>query len=114
MMRAWKNEWSVPMGGLLIDTLAHRFIKDWKYRDKSFLYYDWMSRDFFEYLANEPERDYWLAVGSGQYIWSKGKFQYKAKRCYNLAVEAVDHESSGHTWSARQKWREIYGTAYPS
>ena len=64
-MRAWKNEWNVLMGGLLIDTLAYRFIKDWKYRDKSFLYYDWMSRDFFEYLGNEPEKDYWLAVGSG-------------------------------------------------
>lgn len=65
IMRAWKNEWNVLMGGLLIDTLAYRFIKDWKYRDKSFLYYDWMSRDFFEYLGNEPEKDYWLAVGSG-------------------------------------------------
>jgi hypothetical protein len=114
MMRSWKNEWSTPLGGLLIDTLAHRFVKDWEYRDKSFLYYDWMSRDFFEFLANEPERDYWLAVGSSQYIWSKGKFQYKAKRCYNLACEAIVYQSSDHTWSARQKWREIYGSAYPS
>lgn len=114
MMRSWKNEWNVPIGGLLIDTLSHRFIKDWEYRDKSFLYYDWISRDFFEYLADEPEREYWLAVGSGQYIWSKGKFQYKAKRCYNLSLEAMASESEGHTWTSRQKWREIYGTSYPS
>lgn len=114
MMRAWKNKWNVPMGGLLIDTLAHRFIKGWKYRDKPFLYYDWMSRDFFNALAAESERSYWQAVGSGQYIWSKGKFQYKAKRCYNLAVEAIEAESSGYTSSARHKWRAVYGTAYPS
>ena len=29
MMRAWKKKWDVPMGGLLIDTLAYQFISDW-------------------------------------------------------------------------------------
>lgn len=114
MMRAWKNQWNVPMGGLLIDTLAHRFIKGWKYRDKSFLYYDWKSRDFFNFLANEEDQLYWYAVGSNQLIWSRGSFQYKAKRCYNLAIEAIKYESEGYSWSARQRWREIYGTAFPS
>ncbi len=112
MARSWKNEWSAPMGGLLIDTLAHRFLKDWEYNNKSFIYYDWMSKDFFNYLANEPERDYWLAVGSGQYIWPKGKFQYKAKQCHKLALEAIDYTLRNMPWSASQKWREVYGTAY--
>jgi hypothetical protein len=31
MMRAWKDEWSVLMGGLLVDTLAYQFIADWGY-----------------------------------------------------------------------------------
>lgn len=31
MMRAWKNYWDVPMGGLLIDTLAYNFIGNWEY-----------------------------------------------------------------------------------
>lgn len=114
MMRAWKNQWHIPMGGLLIDSLALRFIKNWQYRDKSFYYYDWMSRDFFAFLANEPERSYWLAVGSGQYIWSKGNFQHRAGRCYMLAKEAIDSQENNQLWSARQKWREIYGTTYPS
>lgn len=113
MMRSWKNNWSVPMGGLLIDTLAHRFIKDWEYKGKSYVYYDWLSRDFLLYLSKEPEREYWSAVGSGQRIDSKGNFQYKAKRCYNLALEAIEHDLKGQTWSSRQKWREIYGTEFP-
>ena len=33
MVRAWKDTWNVPMGGLLIDTLAYRFLIDWKYRN---------------------------------------------------------------------------------
>lgn len=115
MVRAWKNNWDVPMGGLLIDTLAYNFIGNWEHRRKSYFWYDWMSRDFFLYLASQdPEQQYWRAAGSNQFIWRKGLFEYKAKRCYNLALEAINYDSQGMNWSARQKWREIYGTAYPS
>src|SRR5690349_11693808 len=51
MMRAWKNKWDVPIGGLLIDTLAYQFIENYEYRDKSFLYYDFMCRDLFKWMA---------------------------------------------------------------
>ena len=115
MMRRWKNEWSVLMGGLLIDTLAYNFIQDWEYKDKSYLYYDWLSRDFFKYLASQDvDQKYWFAVGSSQRVWRKGSFESKAKRCYNIALEAIKDASDNYHKSARLKWREIYGTAYPS
>lgn len=114
MARAWKDQWNVPIGGLLIDTLAYNFMKQWEYRDKSYVYYDWMSRDFFEYLKNQDSnKQYWLAVGSNQYVYRKGAFEYKALRCYNISLEAIEHESNGRSWSAKQKWREIYGTKFP-
>jgi hypothetical protein len=115
MARAWKNNWYVPMGGLLIDTLAYNFINNWEYRKKSYLWYDWMSRDFFFYLANQDRNQiYWKAAGSQQYVWRKGVFEYTAKRCYNLAQEAIDYESRRMKWSARGKWRDIYGKFYPN
>ena len=108
--RSWKDNWNVPIGGLLIDTLAYNFLKDWEYRNNSYTYYDWMVRDFFSYLKNQDEnKQYWLAVGSGQYIFRTGKFEYKALRCYNIAKEAVDYESRNMEWSAGQKWQEIFG-----
>ena len=115
--RAWKRKWDVPIGGLLIDTLAYQFIENWKYRDKSYLYYDYMSRDFFKWLADQDSnKDYWKAPGSGQYVYGKGLFQYKAKRCYNISLEAIEHETATpkREWSAKQKWREIYGTSFPN
>lgn len=113
MARAWKDEWSVPIGGLLIDTLAHNFLSDWAYKDKSFLYYDYMSRDFFEYLKNQDEtQTYWLAPGSGKYVWRKGGFEYKAKLCYNLATEAIKFESDDKQSSANSKWKEIFGSKF--
>lgn len=115
MTRSWRNKWDVPMGGLLIDTLANNFLMSWKYKDKSYIYYDWMSRDFFQYLSNQnTQQEYWLAVGSKQYIYRKGKFEYKSKQCYYLALEAIEYESKSMNYSATQKWREIYGTDYPN
>jgi hypothetical protein len=114
MARAWKSEWAVPMNGLLIDTLAYNFIQNWKERDKSFLYYDWMSRDFFDNLRNQNEKqEYWYAPGSGQRVDRRGNFEYKALRCYNLSLEAIKSDSDEKHWSARQTWREIYGTSFP-
>lgn len=114
MVRAWKDQWDVPMGGLLIDTLAHHFLSNWKHRDKSFMWYDWLTRDFFEYLSGiDDQQSYWYAVGSNQLIFPRGNFSYKAKRAYNIALEAISYENSKCEWSANQKWREIYGNKFP-
>ena len=40
MMRAWKSKWTVPIGGLLVDTLAYQFIDNLEYKKKSYFYYD--------------------------------------------------------------------------
>lgn len=115
MMRAWKRQWDVPISGMLIDTLAYQFIADWQYRDKSYLYYDFMTRDFFQFLvAQDESQQFWRAPGSGQYVWKTGNFQYKAKRCYNLSLEAVAYQMNDKNWSAKQWWRSIFGTAFPN
>lgn len=115
MGRAWKEKWTVPIGGLLIDTLAYYFLRDHKYRDKSYVYYDYISRDFFDFLRSQNEKqEYWLSPGAGQYVWRKGLFEYKATRCYNIAVEACGYQGNDYGWTARQRWREIYGTAFPA
>ncbi|EHT0829205.1 nucleotidyltransferase [Escherichia coli] len=116
MARAWKRKWDVPISGLLIDTLAYQFIENWAHRDKSYLYYDLMSRDFFKWMADQDtSKEYWKAPGSGQYVYGKGLFQYKAKRCYNISLEAIEHEMATpkREWSTKQKWREIYGSTFP-
>jgi hypothetical protein len=117
VMRAWKKEWSVPIGGLLIDTLAYQFIENYQHRDKSYLYYDFMCRDFLKWMSEQDEKqERWRSPGAGQWVWGNGLFQYKAKRCYNISLEAIAHEmaSPKQEWSAKQKWREIFGTSFPN
>lgn len=112
MARAWKNKHGVGMGGLLIDTLAHNFLKSTTaYDDKSFLYYDLMSRDFFKYLMGQPDQDHYKALGSGQNVTVKKKFQKKAKKAYELCLAAI--EADGNT-SAHDKWKKVYGRPFPA
>jgi predicted nucleotidyltransferase len=113
MARAWKDKWGVPIGGLLIDTLAYNFLENWEHKDKSYVYYDYMTRDFFKFLKDQNEKQqYWLAPGSNQYIYRKGIFEYKALRCYNISLEAIIHEVDNEEYSANLKWKEIYGSKF--
>ena len=117
MMRAWRTEWNVPMVGLLIDTLAYQFIKDWQYNQKSYLYYDFMCRDFFKFMADrDRNQQYWRAPGSNQRVMRRGLFERKAASCHRISLEAIECEMSKPKleWSAKQKWREIFGTSFPA
>lgn len=112
MVRAWKNTCNLSMIGILIDTLVYKFIKDWQYNDKSYAHYDWMSRDFFKYLKDiDTSQSYWLAPGSNRYVYKYNNFQNKASKAYDKSLEAIENESNEYT--AKQKWREIYGTKFP-
>ena len=113
MARAWKETWEVPIGGLLIDTLAYNYLSSWGYRDKSLEYYDWMVRGYFTYLKDMDEnKSYWLAPGSGTYVLKQGDFNYKALRCYNIALQAIEHETNHNEYSANQSWKEIFGPKF--
>lgn len=112
MARAWKNKHGQAMGGLLIDTLAYNFLKSTaEYDEKSFLYYGYMSRDFFLYLSEQSDQEYYAALGSGQRVKVKKKFQKKAKRAYELALKAI---AAAGTDEENEKWRKIYGRGFPA
>ncbi len=111
MARAWKNKHGAGMGGLLIDTLAHNFLQSTdEYDTRSYLYYDYMSRDFFAYLAAQPNQDRYAALGSKQHVKVKKRFQKKAKKAYNHCVDAIGaagtDKEDGH-------WRKVYGRFFP-
>ena len=115
------NEFTIPINivtnklniRILIDILAYNFIGGWEYKDKSYVYYDWMTRDFMKYVSEVPTSQYkWQAMGSGRYITCFGSFQNKAKEAYDKAVEAIAKEKD-YPSTANNKWREIYGSKFP-
>lgn len=115
MVRVWRDVHAVPMSGMLIDTLAYQFIGAWPHREQSFLYHDFMARDFFLFLSKQvPSQTYWRAPGSGALVTRKGSFERKAGTAYTKALEAIAADVSGYEWSRRQKWREVFGSLYPA
>lgn len=112
MARAWKNKHGVAMGGLLIDTLAYNFLKSTtEYDDKSYLYFDWLSRDFFKYLSDEPDKDHYQAPGSNQDVKVKKRFQPKAKEAYELCLKAIEAEKEDNV---NDKWKKVFGRHFPA
>lgn len=70
-----------------------------------------MARDFFDYLADRPDQDYYAALGSGQRVQVKKKFQKKARKAFDLCETAIAAEGQK---GAYKKWRNVFGRAYPS
>lgn len=113
MARIWKGQHNVGISGMLIDTLAYQFIESWPERDKSYLYHDWLVRDFFKYLSEcDRSQEWWRAPGSGSWVHKTGAFVSKAKDAYENALKAIQHTSDNQDWSARQTWQLIFGTLY--
>ena len=110
LARAWKNRHNVLMGGLLIDTMAWRFLNDNDEYFNTANHPDYMIRDFFKYISNLPKQESWNALGSNQRVMVKKNFQEKAAEAYNLCRAAIDEVDENKTY---MKWREIFGRFVP-
>jgi hypothetical protein len=89
-----------------------QFIETYEHREKSFLYHDYLMRDFSNYVSKQDQtQTYWRAPGSGSSVTRKGIFEHKARSAYLRACEAI--EFNDKEWSRRQKWREVFGSLYP-
>lgn len=84
MIRSWRNESGVNLNGLLIDTLVYNFLKDKtsikNYQTNYFI----LVMDYFRFLLEiDDDQEYFLAPGSNQRVYKKGKISKKVKRTYN-------------------------------
>lgn len=112
LARSWKNRHGVGIGGLLIDTLAYNFMQKYPdYRKVGYITYDQMVRDFFLYLSEEEDHEFYAAPGSRQRVRVKKKFQRKAKRAYELCNEAI---AANGQKNAYKKWRSVFGISVPN
>lgn len=112
MLRQWKNQCGVVMGGLLIDTLCYNhFVANDYYADNSYSDYYSVLIDLFEYLKGlNKDQSYWYALGSNQLVYNSdnGSFIAKANNAYQKLSDANDDEEK---YSALN---EIFGKAFPA
>lgn len=112
MIREWNKKNYVCMQGILIDTIAYRFLKDYTYKDKSYLYYDYMSRDFFKYLMDNHDQDFWVVPGGNWHVKKKYSFYREAKEAYENSLNAIKAYQNKYEWTYKESWRKIYGSKF--
>lgn len=111
MLRAWKDNVGLPMGGLLIDTLAYRFCTSHSEFDKcGYDSFGRLTTEFFKYLKGEPKKESYHALGSKQKVKVKSAFQSKAKQAYKECNKALE-ETSEET--KHKRWRNVFGNSFP-
>lgn len=110
LTRAWKKKHDVPINGLLIDTLVHRYLTAQLADDVTLPRLPILINDFFNYLSELPKQDTWYALGSGQKITNERHFQNKAKKAFSLCQDAI---AANRKSAMNRKWRSIFGKCVP-
>ncbi|CAI1581783.1 SMODS domain-containing nucleotidyltransferase [Serratia fonticola] len=112
MIRAWKARHEVEISGFLIDTLSYKFFSNLEeYDDKSFKSYDQLTLDFFTFLVNEGDREFYYAPGSRSRVTVKKSFNKIAKLTKEYCEEALSATSEN---SRNIAWKKIFGRPFPN
>ena len=114
MVRAWKENKTVLMSGILIDSIVYNFMFSYQYAKEPFIYYDWISRDFFKYVYDNADKRYWDKPGGTGTVERKYYIKDDAKFAYDKACEAIEDGENGFSFCWHNEWREIYGSRFPN
>ena len=114
MLRCWKETHNMDIPGELLDSIVYNFYLDANYVDKNpFLYFDFITRDLFAYLYKNA---YGICLTPGTYRVLKLKYPYltqnKALEMYNKSIKAIQLCNDEYKYSAKDKWKEIYGEKF--
>ena len=110
MIRCWKETNSITISGELIDSIVYHFYSSADYVDENpFIYFDWITRDFFKYLSDNTH-NVWYTPGSYRPLNLKYPYSTasKAYEAYSRSLEAIKYGDE-QPYSAMMKWRDIYG-----
>lgn len=113
MLRAWKKKQNVQISGILIDTTAYWFLTNYQYADKSYIYYDWICRDYFKFLLDHSNKMIWDRPGHTGTATFDVVIKSKAQYAYDKSMEAIHDGEEGlkHCWL--EEWRDIFGADFP-
>jgi hypothetical protein len=115
MVRAWKMKNEIVMSGFLIDTLCYRFLdSNTNYDSTRFSSYDNLIKDFFNFLVNEPDKKYYVAMGSGSHVTISKDFKKVAAEALENSTEAIKARTEGYEGKCNKYYKRLFGTSFPN
>ncbi|KCZ46436.1 hypothetical protein HY17_09030 [Hyphomonas sp. CY54-11-8] len=112
MAKQWKRHCNVPIKSFYIELLATEYMRSCEWREQSLYYYDWIVRDFFQFLVNSPEKI--VSVPYTEEIINVGSdWHSRSITAWERAVSACEFEREDSIWSAGECWQRIFGDKIP-
>jgi Second Messenger Oligonucleotide or Dinucleotide Synthetase domain len=112
MLKKWQEHCSVELKSFWIELLAVEFLTTWEFRANSSGYYDWMVRDFFQFLIGRAN-GYLILRTTYECIVLGDAWKVKAETAFVRAVKACDYEAIDNNTDAWWEWRNIFGPDVP-
>lgn len=112
MLKAWRRSHRVAIASLALELLVAEFMLAWIYPRRSYLFYDWMIRDFFFWLVHQAHRDL-LTPGALENLCLGAGWVEDAAHAYGRARRACDQERDNRNADATDEWRQIFGPDFP-
>jgi Second Messenger Oligonucleotide or Dinucleotide Synthetase domain len=111
MLKAWKRECSVDIKSISLEVLACGFVEQWPHRMRDLYWYDWMIRDFFEFMLRY-KNGWTLVAGTSDKIQLGDSWFSKCESAYNRSLKACDYERSDYAYLAADEWQKIFGQQF--
>ncbi|HXN74528.1 MAG TPA: hypothetical protein VN861_18420 [Candidatus Acidoferrales bacterium] len=112
MLKAWKSECSVEIKSISLEVLACLFVKQWPFRNKSLYYYDWMVRDFFQFMLGYRYQGWTRVIGTEEILQLGDEWVSKCETAHRHSLEACDNEVGDYRYLAEASWRRIFGNQF--
>lgn len=113
MMKAWKSYCQVPIKSLVIELSVVKFLGSWEHYNKSSIYYDWMIRDYLQYLLHNVNHSEFIP-GVLELLDYGDKWKFKANEALDHINEAIKDDGEGYDHLASSELKEIFGYRFPS
>jgi hypothetical protein len=111
MLKAWKYDCNVELKSISLEVLAVIFVNQWQHRRQTVFYYDWMIRDFFEFLLRYVN-GWTLVPGTTEKIQLGDAWESKARMAYGRALKACEFEKEDKPYSSTLEWQKIFGPTF--
>ena len=109
MLKAWKQTCNVEIRSVCLEIAAVVFLDQWANTGKTMVYYDFMVRDFFEFLLRCRVGGWAKPAGITEQILMGDSWQSKADSAYARACKACEYEKADDAYYAVEEWKKIFG-----
>ena len=112
MAKTWKRHCAVPISSYLLDQLAIEFLSTWLNAGKGAFWFDWMMRDFFNFIQTRQHGHGVLPVSNEPFSYGDAWVSKAATAARNAATACI-YEQMDLNVAAGEAWQKIFGSLIP-